>query len=94
MIFTELQIDDYHRVIRATDKDFCAIVGIHNINLGPALGGCRVMAYDSEEAQLEDALRLSKGMTYKNALAGLKCGGGESDNKCSQGHSRSIRQIR
>ena len=77
MIFTELQIDDYHRVIRATDKDFCAIVGIHNINLGPALGGCRVMAYDSEEAQLEDALRLSKGMTYKNALAGLKCGGGK-----------------
>ena len=35
------------------------------------------MAYDSEEAQLEDALRLSKGMTYKNALAGLKCGGGK-----------------
>ena len=77
MQFTELKIDGYHRVIRATDKDFCAIVGIHNINLGTALGGCRVMAYDSEEAQLEDALRLSKGMTYKNALAGLKCGGGK-----------------
>ena len=77
MQFTELKQDGYYRVVEATDGDFQAIVAIHNINLGIALGGCRVMPYEDRDSQLKDALRLSKGMTYKNALAGLKCGGGK-----------------
>ncbi len=48
-----------------------AIIAIHNTNLGPAMGGCRMWDYASDEEALYDALRLSQGMTYKSALAGL-----------------------
>lgn len=54
-----------------------AIIAVHSTKLGPALGGCRVWPYESEEAALEDVLRLSKGMTYKNAAMGLPLGGGK-----------------
>ncbi len=54
-----------------------AIVAIHNTQLGPALGGCRMWNYDSYDSAIEDALRLSKGMTYKAAIAGLNLGGGK-----------------
>ena len=53
------------------------IVAIHNTVLGPALGGCRMWNYSSEEEALIDVLRLSKGMTYKAAIAGLNLGGGK-----------------
>ncbi len=55
-----------------------AIIAVHNLNLGPALGGCRMYPYADEAAALEDVLRLSRGMTYKSALAGLDFGGGKS----------------
>jgi leucine dehydrogenase len=55
-----------------------AIIAIHSTHLGPAAGGCRVWRYESDEAALGDALRLSQGMSYKNALAGLPAGGGKS----------------
>ncbi len=55
-----------------------AIVAIHNTTLGPALGGCRMWNYSSEEEALIDVLRLSRGMTYKAAIAGLNLGGGKS----------------
>ena len=55
-----------------------AIIAIHSTELGPSLGGCRMMEYASEENALFDVLRLSKGMTYKSAIAGLKLGGGKS----------------
>jgi leucine dehydrogenase len=54
-----------------------SIIAIHSTHLGPAAGGCRVWNYESEEQALQDALRLSRGMTYKNALAGLHAGGGK-----------------
>ncbi len=54
------------------------IVGIHDTTLGPALGGCRMRAYDNEAQALEDVMRLSEGMTYKSSLAGLDLGGGKS----------------
>lgn len=54
-----------------------AIVAVHNTQLGPALGGCRMWNYDSYDSAIEDALRLSKGMTYKAAVAGLNLGGGK-----------------
>jgi leucine dehydrogenase len=55
-----------------------AIIAIHDTRLGPALGGCRFIHYDTEEQALIDALRLARGMTYKAALAGLDHGGGKS----------------
>ena len=54
------------------------IISIHDTTLGPALGGCRFVNYPSEQAALRDALRLSRGMTYKSAVAGVPFGGGKS----------------
>jgi leucine dehydrogenase len=54
-----------------------AVIAIHNTILGPALGGCRMWPFESEEEALADAMRLSRGMTYKNAAAGLNLGGGK-----------------
>src|SRR3984885_15660916 len=54
-----------------------AIIAIHNTALGPALGGTRMWNYKTEEEALIDVLRLSKGMTYKAAAAGLNLGGGK-----------------
>lgn len=53
-----------------------AIVAIHDTTLGPAIGGVRMLPYDSEQEAIEDALRLSKAITYKASLAGLNLGGG------------------
>ena len=53
------------------------IIAIHNTILGPALGGTRTRPYKNEEEALSDVLRLSKGMTYKAAVAGLNLGGGK-----------------
>jgi len=55
-----------------------AIIAIHDTTLGPALGGLRMKPYETEEAALLDVLRLSRGMTYKSAIAGLNLGGGKS----------------
>ena len=55
-----------------------AIIAIHNTSRGPALGGCRMWDYQSRDQALTDVLRLSRGMTYKSALAGLDYGGGKS----------------
>jgi leucine dehydrogenase len=55
-----------------------AIVAIHSTALGPSLGGCRMRLYESESKALEDVMRLSEGMSYKNAVAGLELGGGKS----------------
>src|SRR5690625_2095386 len=54
-----------------------AIIALHSTRLGPALGGCRVWPYEDEASALQDVLRLSKGMTYKNAAMGLPLGGGK-----------------
>ncbi len=58
--------------------DYLGIIAIHDTTLGPALGGTRFWSYDSSEAAITDALRLSRGMTYKAAVAGLNLGGGKS----------------
>jgi len=54
-----------------------AIIAIHSTALGPAAGGCRMWHYNNEADATRDALRLSRGMTYKNAMAGLPLGGGK-----------------
>lgn len=66
------------RRFRDPDTGLDACIAVHNINLGPALGGCRMYPYASEKDAIRDVLRLSRGMTYKNALAGLPLGGGKS----------------
>lgn len=78
--YTELTWDGYERVVRCDNAvlGFTAIVAVHDTTLGPALGGCRVWEYESDDEALTDVLRLSEGMTYKNALAGLELGGGKS----------------
>jgi leucine dehydrogenase len=54
-----------------------AIIAIHNTRLGPALGGCRCIEYASEEAAIDDVIRLARGMSYKAALANVPQGGGK-----------------
>ena len=54
-----------------------AVIAIHNTICGPALGGCRMWPFESEEEAIYDAMRLARGMTYKNAAAGLNLGGGK-----------------
>ncbi|MGI4878250.1 MAG: Leu/Phe/Val dehydrogenase [Janthinobacterium lividum] len=54
-----------------------AIIAVHSTHLGPAAGGCRWWTYADDAAALTDALRLSRGMSYKNAMAGLPMGGGK-----------------
>ncbi len=79
-VFEELTKEDHEQVVFCSDKEtgLKAIIAIHNTTLGPALGGCRIWPYESEEAALRDVLRLSRGMTYKSAAAGLNLGGGKS----------------
>ena len=55
-----------------------AIIAVHDTTMGPSLGGCRFLPYANEEDAITDVLRLSSGMTYKSALAGLALGGGKS----------------
>ncbi|MEH6791822.1 Leu/Phe/Val dehydrogenase [Parasphingorhabdus sp.] len=54
-----------------------AVIAVHSTTLGPAAGGCRVLHYDDYAGAVQDAMRLSEGMAYKNALAGLPFGGGK-----------------
>ncbi|OUR59531.1 amino acid dehydrogenase [Colwellia sp. 39_35_sub15_T18] len=81
MAFFDLaDFDNHEQVVFCSDEKsgFKAIIAVHSTALGPAVGGCRMWDYASDEDALVDALRLSKGMTYKNAMAGLKMGGGKS----------------
>ena len=75
-----IDFDNHERVVHVTDEKtgLNAFIGVHNHNLGPALGGCRMVSYKSERDAIQDVLRLSRGMTYKNAMAHLPLGGGKS----------------
>lgn len=78
--YQDIAQDSHQRIvhIRNDVSGLSAFVGIHNTNLGPALGGCRMFPYASEEEAIYDVTRLSEGMTYKNALANIPFGGGKS----------------
>jgi leucine dehydrogenase len=71
--------DGHEDVVAVGDEalGFAGFVAIHSTALGPAAGGCRIWTYDSADDALTDALRLSRGMTYKNAMAELPLGGGK-----------------
>ncbi|PCI69598.1 MAG: amino acid dehydrogenase [Gammaproteobacteria bacterium] len=79
-VFNLRDYDDHEQVVFCKDVEsgLEAVICIHSTALGPAVGGCRMWEYNSDEGALIDALRLSRGMSYKNALAGLKMGGGKS----------------
>jgi len=79
-LFDLVDFDDHEQVVFCSDKEsgLKAIIAIHSTKLGPAVGGCRLWDYACDEDAITDALRLSKGMTYKNAMAGLPMGGGKS----------------
>ena len=71
---------DAHEEVQFITADQCglrAIIAVHSTHLGPAAGGCRLWHYAKDEDALTDALRLSRGMSYKNAMAGLPLGGGK-----------------
>jgi leucine dehydrogenase len=76
----EVSVPGYERVVWGVEgaSGYHGIVVIHSTALGPAVGGTRYWKYPGEAAALTDALRLARGMTYKNALADLPCGGGKS----------------
>ena len=78
-VFEAIGSDTHEEVLFGNDpvSGLRTIIAIHSSALGPALGGTRFYAYQSEEDALIDALRLSKGMTYKSAMAGLDLGGGK-----------------
>ncbi|GGB51059.1 branched-chain amino acid dehydrogenase [Fictibacillus barbaricus] len=78
-IFKYMETYDYEQMVICQDKQsgLKAIICIHDTTLGPALGGTRMWTYETEDAAIEDALRLARGMTYKNAAAGLNLGGGK-----------------
>src|SRR5258708_19928023 len=76
-VFQDLETYGHEQIAFFHDKEtgLKTILGIHSTVLGPALGGCRMWKYADEAAALRDVLRLSRGMTYKAAVAGLKLGG-------------------
>ncbi len=78
-VFDQMNEMEHEQVAFCHDKDtgLKAIIGIHNTVLGPAMGGTRMWAYTNEQEAIRDVLRLSRGMTFKNAIAGLNIGGGK-----------------
>lgn len=78
-VFENISTMGHEQVVFCQDKHtgLKAIIAVHDTTLGPALGGSRMWAYKSEAEALNDVLRLSRGMTYKAAVAGLNLGGGK-----------------
>jgi leucine dehydrogenase len=78
-VFDHREFDQHESIhyVQDPDSGLAAIIAVHSTALGPAAGGCRRWRYQAESDALTDALRLSRGMTYKNAVAGLPFGGGK-----------------
>jgi len=85
-------VDGYERIIHVEHEEsgLDAFIVIHNTKLGPAIGGIRCHTYSSTSAQLDDALRLSEGMTFKNAAAGLNHGGAKTTINSNKIKDRSL----
>ncbi|NCG31850.1 MAG: leucine dehydrogenase, partial [Proteobacteria bacterium] len=79
-IFELMSERDHEQLMFWNDPDlgYRGIIAVHDTTMGPALGGTRFWNYDSDRAAVIDALRLSRGMTYKAAITGLNLGGGKS----------------
>ncbi len=104
-IFDLMSEHDHEQVVFTYDptSGYKGIIAIHNTTLGPALGGTRFWHYESDYEALIDVLRLSRGMTYKAAVAGLNLGGGKAviigDNRTAQremimrAHGRAVESL-
>ena len=79
LVVDKMDIMGHEQVVFCADKvtGLKAIIAIHDTTLGPALGGTRMWNYENEEKALDDVLRLSRGMSFKAAISGLKLGGGK-----------------
>ncbi len=79
MLFDSADFDDHEQVVFVSEpaSGLRAIIAIHSTTLGPSVGGCRILPYANDQTALTDVLRLSRGMTMKNAMAGLPLGGGK-----------------
>jgi len=79
MNITNLPVTDFESLTSCNDENgYNGLIAIHNTKLGPAIGGTRFWQYGNEQQAVDDALRLARGMTYKNALADIPFGGGKS----------------
>ena len=78
-VLDQMKEYNHEQVVFCNDNEtgLRAIIAIHNTTLGPSLGGTRMWMYATEADALKDVLRLSRGMTYKAAAAGLNLGGGK-----------------
>ncbi len=72
----ELQYGELH-LCHDSESGLRAIIALHNLNLGPAIGGCRFIEYPDTDAAIRDAMRLARGMSYKAAISNLPHGGGK-----------------
>ena len=90
--FEDIQVPGYEKVVKVTDKKsgLQAIISIHNTKLGPGLGGIRIKPYKNFQEALTDVLRLSKGMTYKSAIAEVGTGGAKSVIIANEGKSEEM----
>lgn len=93
--WTEPDFDDHELVELVHDRKsgLTAIIALHSTHLGPAAGGTRFWHYDKPDAAMRDALRLSRGMSYKNAMAGLPMGGGKAVVLLGPERKRSARML-
>jgi leucine dehydrogenase len=78
-VFEQMHLPGHEQLLFCQDPKtgLKAVIAIHNTTLGPALGGTRMWSYATDQDGITDALRLSRGMTYKNAVSGLNLGGGK-----------------
>ncbi len=78
-VIAQMALNNHEQIVFCNDNEtgLKAIIAIHNTVLGPSMGGTRMWAYNNELEALTDVLRLSRGMTYKSAVAGLNLGGGK-----------------
>lgn len=74
-----IPVEGWLKVVHFEEPDtgLNALIAVHDATLGPACGGCRIRPYENFEAALDDVTRLSRGMTFKNALGGIPFGGGK-----------------
>jgi leucine dehydrogenase len=80
MVNRSMNLEDFHEQIHVIDDPASGahgVIALHSLVLGPAAGGCRFWRYPNHQSLIEDAVRLARGMTFKNALAGLPFGGGK-----------------
>lgn len=91
MVFDSAEYSEHEQVVFCRDgkSGLFSIIAIHDSTLGPAAGGCRMWPYESEKEAIRDVLRLSQGMTYKNAMAELPLGGGKAIILCDQRREKS-----